>query len=431
MVELCRLEMSLETFKRLHSKTKEAFTRNRTLTFPITLLIVMRNSVKSLQNAANEAMLALGEIPVTASAYCQARYKLKHTAFMALNKSAVQKAMYEGGEYQKFWGFRLLAIDGSKIRLPDKKVISDEFGAMRWKKKGKDVEVEGEIPTATASVLYDVLNSVAIDAILTKAKAYEVDLAIKHLAHTTSEDLLIEDRGYASYEMLAQAKHHNRQIVIRCSGASFSLARKMLKGEGTDSQIATLVPCKKQAVEMKKRGLPMKLTIRFVRVLLDTGEYEVLVTSLLDEKHYPTEEFKTLYWYRWEIETFYGVLKTRLELENFTGNSVEAVRQDFFSTIFLTGLESILTETAQAKLAAKQHTQHRQIVNHSVSFNAIKNKAFELLASNTATASLLEQLTALFMTSPTLVRNGRCFPRKKTSPSKKLDFYKRRKKHCF
>ena len=62
--------------------------------------MVMRNSVKSLQNAANEAMLALGVMPVTPSAYCQARYKLKHSAFMALNKSAVQRAMYEGGEYQ-------------------------------------------------------------------------------------------------------------------------------------------------------------------------------------------------------------------------------------------------------------------------------------------------------------------------------------------
>ena len=427
MVELCRLEMSLEAFKRLHSKTTQAFTRCRKLTFSVTLLMVMRNSVKSLQNAANEAMLALGEVPVTASAYCQARHKLKHTAFMALNKNAVQKAMYEGGDYQKFWGFRLLAVDGAKIRLPDIKAISEEFGVMSWKKKGKDVEITGEIPTATVSVLYDVLNSVAIDAILTKAKAYEVDLAVEHLAHTTSEDLLIEDRGYASYEMLAQADYANRQIVIRCSAASFSVARKMLKGEGKDSQIVTLVPCKKQRAEMKKLGLPMSLKVRFVRVTLDTGEYEVLVTSLLDEKQYPTEEFKTLYWYRWGIETFYGLIKTRLEVENFTGNSVEAVRQDFFSTIFLTGLESILTDAAQAKLDAKQHNKHRQIVNRSVSFNVIKTKAFDLLNSKMATEPLFEQLTALFMSSPTLVRKGRVCERKKTSASKKLDFYKRRK----
>jgi hypothetical protein len=70
-------------------------------------------------------------------------------------------------------------------------------------------------------------------------------------------------------------------------------------------------------------------------------------------------------------------------------------------------------------------------VNRSVSFNAIKTKAFDLLGSNMATEPLLEQLTALFMTSPTLVRKGRNVPRTKISVSKKLDFYKRRKKHCF
>jgi hypothetical protein len=315
--------------------------------------------------------------------------------------------------------------------LPDKKAISEEFGVMRWKKGVEADEIKGEIPAATASVLYDVLNSVAVDAILAKATAYEVDLATSHLAHTTSEDLLVEDRGYVSYKMLAQAAHSPCQIVIRCSSASFSVARRMLKGEGENSQIAILKPCKKQRAEIKKLGLPMKLTVRFVRVLLETGEYEVLVTSLLDGTKYPTEEFKTLYWYRWQIETFYGVIKTRLEVENFTGISVEAVRQDFFSTIFLTGLESILTDAAQAKLDAKQDNKHRQIVNRSVSFNAIKNKAFDLLATNMATEPLFEQLTALFMTSPTLQRKRRSFERKKTSASKKLDFYKRRKKHCF
>ena len=50
--------------------------------------------------------------------------------------------------------------------------------------------------------------------------------------------------------------HANRQIVIRCSGASFSVARKMHKGAGQNSQIATLVPCKNQRAEMEKLGLP-------------------------------------------------------------------------------------------------------------------------------------------------------------------------------
>jgi len=59
--------------------------------------------------------------------------------------------------------------------------------------------VEGEHPYALASVLFDVLNRVAVDAVLGKADAYEVDLAVGHLAHTRPGDLLLMDRNYPSY----------------------------------------------------------------------------------------------------------------------------------------------------------------------------------------------------------------------------------------
>ncbi len=104
----------------------------------------------------------------------------------------------------------------------------------------------------------------------------------------------------------------------------------------------------------------------------------VLVTSLQDESCYPTSEFKALYYFRWGIETFYGLIKTRLELENFTGIGAEAVKQDFFSTVYLSGLESILTKLAQVQLSQKE-TVYPQRVNRAVSFNAIKAQAFALL----------------------------------------------------
>ena len=181
---------------------------------------------------------------------------------------------------------------------------------------------------------------------------------------------------------------------------------------------------------MEKLGLPMKLTVRFVRVLLDTGEYEVLVTSLLDEFLYPTAEFLELYQLRWGIETFYGLLKTRLELENFTGTGVEAIKQDFYATVYLSGLESLLTDAAQAQLDAK-NTQYPQTVNRAVSFNAIKNQALDLLFSDMDTDPLLEKLTVLFLTNPCLERNHRNPPRKKSSARVLLNFQKRQKKHCF
>ena len=55
-------------FKSLHRWTGHAFTRVRSLTFEVVLAMVLRKSVKSLQNVANEAMSWLGIGTVTASA---------------------------------------------------------------------------------------------------------------------------------------------------------------------------------------------------------------------------------------------------------------------------------------------------------------------------------------------------------------------------
>ncbi len=73
------------------------------------------------------------------------------------------------------------------------------------------------------------------------------------------------------------------------------------------------------------------------------------------------------------FETFYGVLKSRLGLEYFTGLGAEAVLQDLYASVFLSGLESILSRPAQSVLVARE-TKLPQQVNRSVSFHAIKDR---------------------------------------------------------
>jgi hypothetical protein len=354
---------------------------------------------------------------------------LKHTAFIELNRKAIVGVLYQDDDYLKFWGKRILAIDGSKIRLPNTQEVCDAFGTITYS-QGEDSDVQGKHPYALGSVLYDVLNRVAIDSTLGQANAYEVDLAIAHLAHTQNNDLLLMDRNYPSYRMLATLRQNQRDFAIRCSAASYAAARQMLKGDGADSQVITLRPCAEQAPIIRTADLPEAITVRFVRVLLSTGEIEVLVTSLLDEVLYPTQGFLELYGLRWGIETFYGLLKTRLVLENFTGLGVEAVKQDFYATIYLSGLESALTGSAQDTLDGKE-TKYPQKVNRAVAFNAIKLQAFALLMSDMAEDMLLEKLTALFLQNPCLERKGRNPPRKKSSSTVLLNYHRRLKKQCF
>lgn len=421
--------MNKETFKDKHRVAKSAFTRVRSLPFELVLVMILRKSVKSLQNVVNEAMLWLETDTVTASAFCQARYKLKHTAFIELNQQAVVEPMYADDDYQRFWGFRVLAVDGSKVILPNNKETRAVFGTINYT-NGKNKQLLGEHCYGRASVLYDVLNRIAIDATLAPVKAYEVDLAIAHLQHTTATDLLLMDRNYPSYRMMAELSQRQRQFVIRCSTNSFKTARQLAKGTGLASQVVTLTPPDGTQAQNRKLGLPERLSVRFIRVMLKTGEAEIIVTSLLDEHTYPTADFAELYRLRWGIETFYGLLKTRLALENFTGQGVEAIQQDFYATIYLTGIESVLTDAAQAQLDDR-NTRHPQTVNRAVSFNVIKNKALDLLVSNLDTDTLLEQLTKLFLKNPTSQRSERNPPRQKSSSRALLSFHKRMKKQCF
>ena len=180
----------------------------------------------------------------------------------------------------------------------------------------------------------------------------------------------------------------------------------MLSGEGEASRRVTLVAPKTKK-ELKEWGLPDRLTVRFVRVLLDTGEYEVLVTSLLDEIEYPVSDFKEIYWLRWGVENFYGLAKTQLQLENFTGRTVESIKQDFYATIYITGLESILTEKAEEELS-QRITKHEYHVNKMVSFNVIKNQVIDLLYYESDFDNLLEKLTKLFLIPSSPEKTEKC-----------------------
>ena len=408
---------------RTHAK---AFTRSRCLTFPVLLLLMLRNSVKSLQLLLNELAWEQQTRPVTASAFTQARAQVSHQVFIELNRRAVVDVMYGDDNINRYHGFRLLAIDGSKILLPHHPSVQEHFGEIGYSNDHPDVK--GTHAYGLASVLYDVLNHVAIDSVLGQAKDYEVALATQHhVPHLQSDDLVICDRNYPSYQFLATLSAAKTHFVMRCSAQSFKTARHMLNGEGADTQVVKLKPHHSKQALMKTLGLPMRIKVRFVRVLLETGEFEVLVTNVFD---LPTCEFRMLYHLRWEIEGFYGLLKGRLALENFTGQTAQSVLQDFYAAIYLSGLETLLTADVNAQLAEKS-TKYPQQVNHAVSFHTIKLHALDLLWSDLDEDVVIARLEELFFYNPTILRMERVVPRKKTNTRRSLHHAKRQRKVCY
>jgi hypothetical protein len=414
------------------------FTRHRQLSFPVVMLFILQKTVKSLQRHLHEFLdeLAGGELfePVTAGAFTHARAKLKHAAFIELNQGTLVPWIY-GSEHnqslRRWRGHRLLGVDSSLLRLPNSDELREQFNLVEVKNQSGSTGTS--YPEGRMSVVYDLLNRVGLDGRLEPGSMGEVELAIEQLSQASPGDVLINDRGFTGYRYLAWHHRLGLHHISRCSTASFAAAQELFRANrGGCSRVVKLMARAEERAELRRLELPLELKVRFISVRLPTGQLEVLVSSLLDQRQYPTEQFLEVYHWRWGHETFYHVLKSRLDLENFSGQTGEAVRQDFHAALLLCNLETILIGPVQDQLQrSSSQDRHSKQINHAVSFHALKDQLIGLLYSQAPIDQVVEKLQRLFRGSPVSVRPHRKPPRPKLSLARSYHFQRRVKKIVF
>jgi hypothetical protein len=247
-------------------------------------------------------------------------------------------------------------------------------------------------------------------------------------------EVVINDRGFTGYRYLAEHIQRGVKVIGRCSSGSFAAAQELFRmNRAGRSKIVKLFAPADQRAELKALGLPLELTVRFISLRLPDGKLEVLVTTLLDEVKYPTKEFLDVYHCRWGHETFYNELKSRLDLENFSGETVEAVRQDFHAAVLLCNLESLLTRPAQTAVQEKSvEDQHPKQLNRGDTYHALKDQLLELLYSDTPAEMVIRKLQRLFLSRPISVPADRKVPRRRRqSFNRSYHFQRRVKKIVF
>jgi hypothetical protein len=439
LVESLRTRLRDPNFLARHRVRPQDFTRQRQLTFPRLMLFVLQQTVKSIQRHLHEFLddLAHGELfePVTTGAVTHARAKLKDSAFLELNRDCLLPVVYGPEHPIKRWrGHRLLGVDSSLVRLPESEELGQTFG---WKvTTNQHGDTGTRYPEARLSVVYDLLNRIGLDARLEPSTLGEVALARQQQqgAAVQPGDVEINDRGFTGYWYLAAVAQTGRHFIARCSTGSFLAAQELFRlDRAHQSKVVWLFVPPDQKAECQRLGLPLKLQVRLVSLRLPSGELEVLATSLLDEALYPTAEFLTVYHWRWGHETFYLMLKGRLELENFSGRTVAAIRQDVQAAVLLANLESVLSEPAQTALSQSRtaETQPRQI-NRANAYHALKDQVLDLLYRDLPVPRVLHQLIQLFQGSPVAVRPKRKVPRRrKLSFHRSYHFQRRVKKVVF
>jgi hypothetical protein len=438
LVETLRRLLCDAGFLARHRVRAEDFTRHRQLTFPVVMLFVLQKTVKSIQRHLQEFLdqLAGGTVfePVTSGAWTHARAKLKHTAFIELNETAVVPMVYapeRQAQVRRWRGRRLLGVDGCLVRLPNSGALREAFGVVDV--SNQSGRTGTQYPEGRFLVLYDLLNRVGLSARLESSQVGEVDLAIAQLRQAQPGDVIINDRGFTGYVYLAWHRFLGLDYIARCSTASFAAAQELFrKNRGNRSIVVRLLAPPAERAALQRLGLPLELQVRFVSLRLPNGQLEVLATSLLDEAQYPTEEFLTVYHWRWGHETFHLMMKGRLDLENFSGETVEAVRQDFFATLLLCNLESVLTEPAAETLQAQSaEDQHPKQINRAGAYHALKDQLLDLLYSQTPAEQVVAKLQRLFLAEPVSVRLERKPLRRKFSLSRSYHFQRRVKKVVF
>lgn len=418
-----------------YRKSPKNFTRRRVLTFSYLVVLMLSGHKMSLQNSLNKFFKSIGQIfkVPTGSAYCQSRQKIKAEVFVHLNNSVRDDfyRLYEAEEQVEKWcGHRLLGSDGTYLKLPDTKELRKVFSVHRTSYKGE----EFASVQALGMVLYDLLNDIGVKGAIGPSHSSEKSLLFNQLWSELKEgDVLVLDRNSADYKIIGQAVRDNFDVIIRCPSQSFKAVRDFFQSSDKERIVTLTVPQSALTQKyVKENNLPEAIEVRLLKFKLESGEDEVLLTTLCDQKKYRSKEFYKVYGWRWRDETYYDRIKNIFELERFSGLSEESIKQDFYGVIFLATLESVLsreTEREMQAMAAERETKTMPQINHAISYVALVGEVGKLLSDPTVSVKeTLRELKHLFQTNPTRVRKGRKYVRKKTSPTTKLRYHRYNKR---
>ena len=387
---------------------KTDFSRRRKQPFGGMLLFMVNFLKKSLVieidsfvNFLNSKSNLISVKKFTKSAFVQKRMKINPSVFKYLSQVIIENTYIESNTtIKRFYGFRILSVDGSKLTLPNTEELKNEFG------ESKNQTNTGVVQ-ARISVLYDVLNLLVLDSEMDNLKRCERTLALRHSIQWKKNDLIIYDRGYPSYDFKYEHIKAEIDYLIRVK-TSHSKIVQCFVDSGEKSIVTEIFPQEKHSFIGKDYNKNSPLKVRLVRIDLPSGEVEVLMTSLLDSEKYPTKIFKELYFMRWGVETFYDELKNKLKVGCFTGYSKISILQDFYCAIFISNLQSIIVNDLQEELNLKNHkTKLNYKINGNLSYGFLKNRILELLIKEASLENIFKELQDLFIQNTIPIRPNR------------------------
>jgi hypothetical protein len=134
------------SYQRRARKREQDFTRKRKMTFADLMYFMLSMVKDSSQNALSRFFQQAGkaDIHMGQQAFSKARQKIRWEAPQELFQGSVEGSYNE--EWERWRGFRLMAVDGSFIQLPQDRELVEYYGGLGQ---------EGNTASALVSLLYD------------------------------------------------------------------------------------------------------------------------------------------------------------------------------------------------------------------------------------------------------------------------------------
>jgi hypothetical protein len=247
----------------------------------------------------------------TDGAISQARQRLGEQPLKALFEQVAQPLAVAGTKGAWFHGWRVMAVDGVILDVPDTAKNRDKFGKKRHHKDGESpfphVRVVGLAETGTHAII-----AAAIDS----WRVYERELFERILDYLESGMLLLADRGFYSYDLWLTARDTGAELVWRIKD---DITLPALEWLPDGSYRSELIPAELKA-DLKKglrQSIPddIRIPVRVVDYMVtnrNEGEHDTIriITSILDHQLAPAIELAALYHDRWEFELTLDEIET-------------------------------------------------------------------------------------------------------------------------
>jgi len=242
------------------------------------------------------------------SAFSEARRRLGAAVVRRVYRETARPIATERTKGAFYHGLRLKVIDGVHLDTPDTPGNAAAFGRASTTRWGETVPAA--YPQILAVCLSEAGTHVILDAIVKPGRSGERTAARALLKGVAKGDLMLWDRGFYGYDLLAEAVGRGAHVLGRVPAQAVLEPIQTLRD---GSFLARVYP---DAYHRQKdrNGLLVRIIKYTINDPKRTGHREEhrLVTTLLDDRTEPALELVGLYHERWEIEIVNDEVKTHL-----------------------------------------------------------------------------------------------------------------------